>query len=185
MRSCATLSVTTPSCTGGQVKLPASSRLVTMQSPEPSQRISLILSVRFDRKMNTSPANGSANNTCVTMAARPSMPLRKSTGLDATITRSPGRDGMPRITVPVRSGPTSDAELPDRQRLPPGPGPARLQPQSIPRVDPDPMTAAPSPRPPLCSRLPPPQCATGQSAAPSPPPNHSSPCDAMSKASRG
>jgi hypothetical protein len=32
--------------------------LLTRQSPEPSQKISLSLSARFERKMNTSPANG-------------------------------------------------------------------------------------------------------------------------------
>ena len=167
MRSCGALSVITPSCTGGQVKPPTSSRLVTMQRPEPSHKISLIRSLLLARNTKTSPANASEASTSVTMATRPSMPLRKSIGLDATITRSPGRDGMPRITVPIRSGPASDVELPDRQRLPPGPGLARLQPQWTPRADPGPMAAGSAPRQQQCSR-PHPLCAMAQTAAPSP-----------------
>ena len=114
-------SVTAPSCTGGQVKPPASSRFVTRQRPEPSQRSSLIRSVRLARKTKISPAKGSADNVCITMATRPSMPLRKSTGLDATITRSPGRDGMPRITVPAQSDQAPDAKPPDRHAFNPDP----------------------------------------------------------------
>jgi hypothetical protein len=180
MRSCGALSVTTPSRTGGQVKLPASSRLVTIQRPEPSHRISLIRSVLFARNTKTSPANGSAASTSVTRATSPSMPFRKSIGLDATITRSPGRDGMPRITVPVQSAPAFDEELPDRHRLPPESGPARSQPQSIPRLDPGP-TAAADLRPPQRSGLSPPQFATAQNEDPAPPPAQPSPCAAMSK----
>ena len=186
MRSCAALSVTAPSCTGGQVKPPASSRLITRQRPEPSQRSSLTLSVRLARKTNTSPANGSAASTCVTMATRPSMPLRKSTGLDATTTRSPGRDGMPRITVPARSDQAPAAKPPDRPHLPRGPGHVRSRSQSIPQLDPGPMAAVkPARKPRQCSHLPHPQGATGQNAVLSPPPDHLSPGDAMSKASLG
>jgi len=185
MRSCATLSVTAPSCTDGHVKPPASSRLVTRQRPEPSHRISLIRSVLLARNTKTSPANGSADSNSLTMATRPSMPLRKSIGLDATITRSPGRDGMPRITAPVRSGPASDAKLPDQLLLPPGPGPARPRPQSIPRADPDPIEPPPAPKQQQFSRLSLPQCATAQNAAPSPPPVRPSPCGATSKVTPG
>jgi hypothetical protein len=180
MRNCGALSVTTPPCTGGQIKPPTSSRLVTMQRPEPFHRISLIRSLLLARNTKTSPANGSAIKTSVTMATRPSMPLRKSVGLDATITRSPGRDGMPRITVPIQSGPASDAEPPDRQHLPPGPGPAQLQPQWTPRAYPVPMAAGSARRQQPCTR-PRLQCAMAQNAAPSPPPARPSPGGATSK----
>ena len=183
MRSCEVLSVNAPSCTGGQVKPPASSRFVTRQRPEPSQRSSLIRSVRLARKTKISPANGSADNVCITMATRPSMPLRKSTGLGATITRRPGLDGMPKIIVQVQSGQAPAAMPPDRPRLLPGHGPTRSLSQSIPQVDHGPITQAP-PRQLRCSRLPPPQCAPGQNAAPSAP-ARPSPYDAMSKVTHG
>src|SRR5271163_993318 len=57
-RNCAGLSVSAPFCTAGQVKLPASSRFVTRQRPEPSQSSNLSRSVLLARNTNTSPANG-------------------------------------------------------------------------------------------------------------------------------
>ncbi len=57
-RICAGLKLTAPSCTGGQVNPPASNRLVTRQSPVPSQSSSLSRSARLARSTKTSPAWG-------------------------------------------------------------------------------------------------------------------------------
>ena len=97
-RNCAALSVTAPSRTGGHVKAPVSRRFVIRHRPVPSQISNFNRSDRRDRKMKTSPAKASAASAYVTSAAREFMPLRKSTGLHATMIRRPGRGGTPRIT---------------------------------------------------------------------------------------
>jgi hypothetical protein len=96
-RNCRGVSVTAPSRTGGHVKAPLSRRLVMRHRPVPSQMSNFNRSERRDRKMKTSPAKGSAASAYDTSAARESMPLRKSTGLHATMIRRPGREGTPRI----------------------------------------------------------------------------------------
>lgn len=100
--SCAALSVTAPSCTGGHVKRPLSSRLVKSTRPEPSQTRTFSLSACFGLKTNTSPANGSVCSVSFTNAARASMPRRKSTGRAVTTIRNPGRTGRSRIVPGVR-----------------------------------------------------------------------------------
>ena len=97
--SCAALKVIAPSCTGGHVKRPRSSRLLTSTRPEPSQTKIFNLSARFDLKTNTSPANGSAANVSYTNIDRLSMPRRKSTGREVTMIRSPGRTGRSMIMI--------------------------------------------------------------------------------------
>jgi hypothetical protein len=67
-RNCAAFSVTAPSCTGGQVKAPLSRRFVTRHRPDPSQINSFSRSDRLERKMKTSPANGSAASAWATCA---------------------------------------------------------------------------------------------------------------------
>ena len=62
-----------------------------------------------------------AGNACMTKAASESMPLRKSTGLEATMIRSPGRGGTPRITPAARGAPAPSGV----HRRRPHPAPAR------------------------------------------------------------
>ena len=73
--------------------------------PVPSKNRSLSRSARFERKANTVPENGSAPNCSRTSMPKPSMPLRKSTGRVASMTR----------TAPV--GPITTS--PSRRRSPP------------------------------------------------------------------
>ena len=56
------------------------------KQPVPSQNTSLMRSVRLARKTNTAPENGLAPMVSPTRAAKPSAPLRKSTGFVATKT---------------------------------------------------------------------------------------------------
>src|SRR4051795_8056597 len=53
--------------------------------------------------MKTSPANGSARSACCTSAARPSMPLRKSTGSAASRIRTPGGTAITPAPAPPRA----------------------------------------------------------------------------------
>src|SRR4051794_2129472 len=78
--------------------------------------------------MRTSPANGSARSACCTRAARPSMPLRKSTGSAASRMRTPGGTA---ITAAPAPSPAPRA-APPRPR-PPGPPPPRPAPPAPPR----------------------------------------------------
>jgi len=98
-----------PSSIPGQRKAPCSSRLANRQRPEPSHQISFTRSARLARKTNTVPEKGSAFRYSCTSAARPSMPLRKSTGLVATSTRT-GRLGT--ITVPTAVPSTTPGSSP-------------------------------------------------------------------------
>src|SRR5690606_32603262 len=91
-----------PSRARRQTNLLPSRRVCTSTSPVRSQTRTLILSARFDRNTNAAPLKGSKPNISCTAAARPSCPLRKSTGRVATYTRScppgaiipqPGRRG--------------------------------------------------------------------------------------------
>jgi hypothetical protein len=58
-------------------------------SPDPSQAKIFKRSARFERKTKIVPENGSCRSCSRTSAARPSAPLRKSTGFVATMTFTP------------------------------------------------------------------------------------------------
>src|SRR4051812_926462 len=101
---------------------------------------------RLGRKMKTSPANGSARSTCCTRAARPSMPLRKSTGRVASRMRTPGGTAItPGLAPPRAPGATPRRRHPRRPAPPPGRARSRSSPPSRP-VSPYP------PRPPAQAR---------------------------------
>ena len=67
--------------------------------------------------MKTSPANGSARSACCTRAAKPSMPLRKSTGCAAKRMRTPGGTRItlrPRTTSSTRRSAAASTSAPTR-----------------------------------------------------------------------
>ena len=100
--SCGTVSRITPSLTGGHRKPPCSSRFQNRTSPDPSHAKIFSRSARFDRKMKIVPENGSCPSASRTRAARPSAPLRKSTGFVATSTFTPAATAIK--SLPSRCG---------------------------------------------------------------------------------
>ncbi len=104
-------------------------RVANSTTPVPSKNKSLSRSVRFERKAKTVPQNGSAPSCSRTSMARPSMPLRKSTGRVAGMTRT-APEGL------ITSRPSARRSPPrSRRRQHPGP-PAPRRRRSPPRCSP-------------------------------------------------
>src|SRR5664280_1260450 len=82
----------------------SSSHFVIITMPVPSHARSLSRSILLERKMKTSPQYGLAFNAWLTSAASEFIPLRKSTGCDATTIFNPARttitEGHAMLTEP-------------------------------------------------------------------------------------
>ena len=130
--NCAAESRITPSWMRGQQNFPSSSRFAKRHSPVPSQKISLTLSARLDRKHQIVPEKGSPRSCSFTSAARLLGPLRKSTGIVATSTRTgPGGINIPLLMAKLPEPCAVQLRAYRRQLLcPPAPGSTQSQPRS-------------------------------------------------------
>lgn len=89
-------------------------RFVTSTRPVPSHSSSLIRSARLQRNTNMIPEKGSRFSSCCTSDARPTIPLRKSTGFTA-ISTSSGPGGMI-MSTPALSAAHARYGRPSRRR---------------------------------------------------------------------